>query len=179
MKSAHADPLAPSPAASPEQREACPPPDDPRFVEFDRMATMALAEPDPGGDCLRCHLPMRRPDRGDGEDATPLCHACAQEVLATLATAVLALSAEVRRLRERETTAARDRAIGLLVRHGWLAAAQALASGAASAATIARRLRRSELLLCEPGNEDRACIAAVEALASVEPPQAGEEREDG
>jgi hypothetical protein len=60
-------------------------------------ARLALAEPDEEGDCRRCLRTMTRPDRSEGEEATPLCAACAQALLPTLA-------AEVLRLREQPAT---------------------------------------------------------------------------
>lgn len=88
------------------------------------------------------------------------------------ADALLRLAGEVRSLRGEQSATARDTVTALLLRRGWYETARDLATGAASAATLADRVRRGLSLLSDPSDGDRACVAALEALASGEPQRA-------
>lgn len=61
-------------------------------VHIDKLADMVRSEPDDERDCLLCHKTMAAPDRGNGEEARPLCGCCSDVALGRLA-------AEVERLR--------------------------------------------------------------------------------
>ncbi|XXX79251.1 hypothetical protein WMF30_10795 [Sorangium sp. So ce134] len=157
--------------------------------DVEHLALLALAEPDEERDCLRCRRTMASPDRSEGEEATPLCHACAQAVLPKLA-------AEVQRLRATRVVDA-DRVLASVlgkaarfVAEG--ARGESCLIGAMSLAEQCARTARGVRLGEDPESRRDLLIASAawaiaaireidraEALASGEPPRAGEEEIDG
>lgn len=71
-------------------------------------------------------------------------------------------------LRERDTVAARDRVVGMLMRHSFDGAANSLLEGESLSDVVAGLRYYSD----KPGCDE--CITAVESLASTEPPRADE-----